>query len=230
EVASIGAGLNWGGGKSLSGSINASVGPFSAFVDSNGNNDVSVGVGASTQMFGKLSKALGPVSGNLKLSYSLNNQWNLTGSVGYETKNNINIGMNMSTSGSMGVGMSGENKSGDFASGGTGMNASSFSSGDANVDQQSMGITIPLQIIGIPLSLGFRKTKVKINIRKGFNNLEWGALYASSYNYNDNTALIYNVDNNHNPLFNDYATRTKSIDAYSTRLPQSEEDFIGDYS
>src|SRR5690606_23786125 len=80
EVASIGAGLNWGGGKSLSGSINASVGPFSAFVDSNGNNDVSVGVGASTQMFGKLSKALGPVSGNLKLSYSLNNQWNLTGS------------------------------------------------------------------------------------------------------------------------------------------------------
>jgi hypothetical protein len=231
KAASVGVGLNWGGGKGLSGSVNASLGPFSASVDSDGNTDASVGIGASTSMFGKLSKALGPISGSMNLSYSLKNQWNLSGSVGFkDKKGNSYTGVSYSSSGNFSIrSQSGSNSNG-VKGGSVGMSADSFSSGDASVDQQSTGISLRLKIVGIAVTFGFRKCRVKVNIRKGFKNLEWGALYAGNYNYNDNSALIYNVDQTHNKYFTDYAERTRSIDAYSTRLPQSEEQFIGDYS
>lgn len=223
KAASVGVGLNWGGGKGLSGSVNANYGPFSAYADTNGNTDASVGLNI-------LQLSYGPVSANTKLSYSLENQWELTGSVKYvDEENQSSVGMSYSSSGAFSIGAQGKNSKGKDVGGSIGMDASSFSSGDANVDQQSSGITIPFKVLGIPISLGLTKTKVKVNIKKGFYNQEWGALYSSDYSdFSSGTPRINSV--NPNTGFNDYAVRTNSMDMYSTRLPQSEKEFIGDYS
>lgn len=228
-AGSIGVGMNWGGGKGISGSVSASLGPLSAFADTNGYRDVSVGAKV-------LEKSLGPVSGSVNLSYSLKNQWSLSGGVGYkDKKGNSYVGASYSSSGAFSIGgKSGSDKNG-VKGGSIGMNADSFSSGDASVDQQSTGVSLPLQIVGIPIRLGFKKTKVKINIKKGFINNEWGALYSIDFHtvnqssLSDGVAKIVDVAN-YNEGFNDYVVRTKSMDTYSTRIPQEEANFISDYS
>ncbi|MFI1772533.1 thrombospondin type 3 repeat-containing protein [Thalassobellus citreus] len=157
--------------------------------------------------------------------------------IGYSLGNSESyVGAGISSDGGLSIGGSGGNKTNNTKnnnsgnSGGAGMSSRSFSSGDASVDQQSTGVALPLHVIGIPITLGFRKTKVKINIKKGFLNEEWGALYANSYNYLDKSAQIYNPSLNFNEMFSDYARRTRSMDVYSTRLPQPEESFIADNS
>ena len=230
---SVGVGLNWGGGQGLSGSVSASLHSFklgdmvnvgpNAGISATSSGDVtgSVGVGAK----------FGSMGAGASISYSLKNQWGISGGAGVQVANNSYLGIGMSSSGGFGVGMSaGTTKSGVSGSAGVGMSSNSFSSGDANVDAQSTGVALPLHAIGIPLTLGFSRTKIKINIRKGYTDYKWGALYASDYNnYANNEALIYDV-NNYNELFNDYVVRTNSMDTYSTRIPQLEEEFIGDYS
>ncbi|WP_347922488.1 hypothetical protein [Pontimicrobium sp. SW4] len=227
-AASVGVGLNWGGGQGLSGSVNANLGlgaatggmikgGVSASVSTTGDASLGYGYGVQIGSFGV----------GASVSYSLKNQWSLSGSAGVNVGENGFVGSSLSSNGSFSVGGGTKGTKGD--SGGAGMSSDSFSQGDASIDTQSTGIAVPL--IVLPITIGFRKTKVKINVRKGFLNQEWGALYANDYDYslNNNSALIYDVYN-YNELFKDYATRTNSIDTYSTRLPQPEEDFIGDYS
>jgi len=238
-AASVGVGLNWGGGQGLSGSVNATLGigagtggmvqgGVSASVSTTGDASVGAGVGIN----------IGSFNAGAGVSYSLKNQWDLSGGISYGIGDSgASIGAGFSGKGGYGISASGNNKTESAGnSGGVGMSSDSFSSGDASIDTQSSGVAIPFHFVGIPITLGFRKTKVKINIRKGFFNEEWGALYANSYNYyadqptnSNQEALIYSV-NNYNKVFYDYAKRTRSLDTYSTRLPQSEEEFIGDYS
>ena len=238
-AASIGVGMNWGGGQGLSGSVSATLGigagsegmvqgGVSASVSSTGDASVGVGIGAQ----------IGPMSAGVGLSYSLKNQWNLSGSIGVskELESGGYVSSSLSTNGGFSVGGAGNNKTNVGGnSGSAGMSSDSFSQGDASIDVQNTGIAVPLHFVGIPITLGFRKTKVKINIKKGYLNNEWGALYSNQYlGLSDGTALINNVQNNNGSNYNehyiDYMVRTKSMDTYSTRLPQAEEDFIADNS
>ncbi|WP_223270780.1 thrombospondin type 3 repeat-containing protein [Subsaximicrobium wynnwilliamsii] len=225
--ASVGVGMNWGAGKGISGSVNASahilkvgdVANVGAGASANTSGNVSVGLGASV--------SIGSLGVGASLSYSLQNQWSVSGSLGVAVAENQFVGMGMSSDGGFGVGMfAGQTKKGVSGSAGGGMNSSSFSQGDYSIDQQSTAVALPLHVIGIPITLGFSKSKVKYSLRKGFVNREWGALYAG--NFNEMTAGT-NQSGNRNGL-NDYQKRTNSFDVYSTRLPQPEEEFVGDYS
>ena len=225
--ASVGVGMNWGAGKGISGSVNASAHLFKvgdmvnvgASASANTSGNVSVGISASAM--------IGNVGVGASLSYSLKNQWSVSGSFGVAVSENTFVGMGMSSDGGFGVGMSaGTTSKGISGSAGGGMSSTSFSQGDYSIDQQSTAVALPLHAIGIPITLGFSKSKVKYSLRKGFLNNEWGALYASDYgNMTSGTTQA----NNRNGL-NDYQKRTKSFDVYSTRLPQPEEEFIADYS
>ncbi|WP_412560642.1 hypothetical protein [Winogradskyella sp. MIT101101] len=241
--ASVGVGMNWGSGQGMSGSVRASVGLGSILGDMGGvgasvsastSGDVTVGVGAGVQ--------IGSFGAGASVSYSLTQQqFSLGVGVGMSTgdsgvkgfeNSSVGLGVSMSEGGGMAIG-AGYNAYGDkgSASGGVGMSSASFSQGDASVDVQSTAVALPLHIVGIPLTLGFSKRKVTIKIRKGFYNEKWGALYSSDYyGYSSGSPLITNSQLNYNHIYGDYVVRTKSLDTYSTRLPQAEEDFISDYS
>lgn len=223
-AASVGVGLNWGGGQGLSGSVSATLGlgagsggmiqgGVSGSVNSSG--DASVGVGASA--------SIGSFGVGASVSYSLKDQWSMSGNMRATSSDGIgSIGSSFNSNGMFSV---------NAAAGGGGTNSamsSSFSQGDASIDAQSSGIALPLHMVGIPITIGFRKTKVKINIKKGFYNEEWGALYSSDFaNFSGGTPRI-NYVSNYDEVFSDYVLRTRSMDTYSTRLPQNEEDFIVD--
>jgi hypothetical protein len=248
SMVSAGVGMSWGGGQGLSGSVRASVGTgaffgemlndkfnvgASAYADTNGN--ASVGVGASY--------SFGGMGGGASVSYSLSAQQltlgvgagAYTGPSGSQDFENSSLGIGASlTEGggfSIGAGYNLSNQDGASSSAGAGMGSDSFTQGDASIDVQSTAIALPLHFTGIPLTIGFSKRKVKIDIRKGFNNREWGALYSSDFNgYASENPQIQDPNITYNEYFWDHVKRTSSMDAYSTRLPQSEEEFIGDYS
>ena len=226
-AATVGVGMNWGGGQGLSGSVSATLGlgagtgkmvqgGVSASMSTTGNASLGAGIGVQIGSFGA----------GASVSYSLKGQWNVSGNVGKKMGNNF-VGGGLSSNGGMSVGANG-NISGVKSSGGAGMSSDSFSQGDASIDTQSTGIAVPLVVL--PITLGFSKTKVKINIKKGYLNNEWGALYSSDY-YNITSGYPrINSVSNYGRFYFDYMVRTKSMDTYSTRLPQAEEEFISDYS
>lgn len=231
--ATVGAGLNWGGGRGMSGTLRASYGfdgskyglgegtgfGGTASVSTTGN--VSVGINASA--------AIGSYGAGASLGYS--SQGGLSGGIGAGAKVGKNgfagIGISLSSSGlsvSAGGGSS-NGKYGDYGgnSGGVGFGAGSTSAGDMTIEQQSLGFAVPLHPLGIPITIGFSKQKVEYSLRKGYKSEEWGALYGSDYeNLWDGVSsggvgdLYY------------YQNRLKSYDIYSTPLPQPEEIFIGD--
>ena len=236
---SIGVGANWGGGQGLSGSVQASLGVVSGYIDTKGNVGASIGlmgVGAS-------------YSNGSKPNYSISagaqsKDGNTSGGVGYSEDGTVSASYS-GAKGSVGMSFSG---GGNFSIGGTNSkgiggsvssSSSSESQGDATIDTKSIGLSVTIPIGPISVSLGFRKQKVKISILKGYENREWGALYASEYN-----RFTYDeINNTRKPLiersssfssnkdgFTDYMYRGNKLDTYSTRLPQSEEEFIGDYS
>jgi len=226
-AASVGVGMNWGGGQGLSGSVSATLGlgagtggmvqgGVSASVSTTGNASLGAGVGVQ----------IGSLGAGASVSYSLKGQWNVSGSVGMKMGNSF-VGGGLSSNGGMSVGSNG-NISGVKSSGGAGMSSDSFSQGDASIDTQSSGIAVPLVVL--PITLGFSKTKVKINIKKGYLNNEWGALYSSDYYNLASGSPRINSVSNYDEFYYDYMLRTKSMDTYSTRLPQAEEEFISDYS
>ncbi|WP_033408269.1 hypothetical protein [Psychroflexus tropicus] len=249
-VTSVGVGMNWGGGQGLSGSVNASLGLNSELLKSVG---VNAGVNASASTTGNVSVGAslayqnGSMSAGASYSYSMTEQRGSLGvGVGFADEESSGVsgfedvsyglGANFSGGGSFSVG-AGANLEGSkgSVSNGVGMGSSSFSMGDASVDVQNTAVALPLHFVGIPVTLGFSKTRVKINIRKGFNNVEWGSLYSKDFytTISDNNPLIENSGinfNGHQSNFNDYVERTKSLDTYSTKLPQPEEEFISDYS
>lgn len=234
-AASVGVGLNWGGGQGLSGSVNASYGPINAKVSSSG--DASVGVGLQVL-------SIGPASIGVGISYSLKNQWDISGVANVSKSlgdSGAFVNGSFDSKGTMSVGGAGDNNANKARGnrGGVGMGSDSFSQGDANIDSQSTGIALPLHFIGLPITLGFGKTTVRVNVKKAYLNYEWGALYSNDYNGlanqpSQNGPRIEKVKNSngtdYNEFYSDYMVRTKSMDVYSTRLPQLEEDFISDYS
>ncbi len=192
-AASVGVGLNWGGGQGLSGSVSATLGlgagsggmlkgGVSASVSTTG--DASVGASVGVQM--------GSLQAGASVSYSLTAQkFTLGVGVGLKDKaqgpkgfenTSFGLGGSLTEGGSFSVG-AGTNHSGGkrseggkgSASSGVGMGSASFSQGDASVDVQSTAVALPLHFIGLPITLGFSKTKVKINHKKrGIYNKEWG--------------------------------------------------------
>ncbi|GAB5400865.1 MAG: hypothetical protein Aureis2KO_24500 [Aureisphaera sp.] len=232
ESATVGVGMNWGGNRGLSGSVSASFGtPFHKSVggasigisaDTNGNVTATGGVGVSIGSFGAGASA----------SYSLN-KGKFTGigvGAGIKTGENTFAGVGaswdfnggMSIGGS--VGKNFENK--NSGSGSVGLGSASFSSGDFSVEQQSFGLSIPIPIGPITLTLGFNRQKVTYSLRKGFSTQEWGTLYANDFSsMTSGSSQAGSLDG-----FNDYLKRTKSFDLYSVRIPQPEQEFIGDYS
>ena len=226
-AASVGVGMNWGGGQGLSGSVSATLGlgagtggmvqgGISASASTTGNASIGAGVGVQ----------IGSLGAGASVSYSLKGQWSVSGNVGMKMGNSF-VGGGLSSDGGMSIGASG-NINGVQSSGGAGMSSDSFSQGDASIDTQSTGIAVPLVVL--PITIGFNKTKVKINIKKGYLNNEWGALYSSDYwNIASGSPRINSVTN-YDEFYYDYMVRTKSMDTYSTRLPQEEAEFISDYS
>lgn len=232
--ATVGVGMNWGGGQGMSGSVRASLGlgGFTGDMVNVGAN-ASVSTTGSTSVGLSASVTIGSLGAGASVSYSLN-QNKLSGGVGVGVGlgNGSFVGAGLSSSGGLSIGGAGENKAGSDIGGnggGVGMSSDSFSSGDASIDSQSTGAALPLHFVGIPITIGFRKTKVKINIKKGYRNQEWGALYSSDFSGLSNGTAI--VKSKHPSIsFDDYVVRTNSMDTYSVRLPQSEENFIGDYT
>ncbi|WP_340076402.1 hypothetical protein [Leptobacterium sp. I13] len=231
--ASVGVGLNWGGNRGLSGTVSGSFAFASAAISTTGN--VTVGVGAGSAIGGQNS----PLGVGGGISYSTQNQWSVSGGPrivseewtskgGY--KNQAFVGVNFSSNGGFsinsGVNISGNGTTSGNTGGGTGLNTSSFSSGDYSINQQSTNIALPLHIIGIPLTLGFGRSKVTYKLRKGYNHREWGALYAS--NYFEATNAGTNPVGFANTEFSDYQNRTYSMDIYHQTLPQPEEEFVAD--
>lgn len=226
---SVGVGMNWGGNRGLSGSVSAGIGLFKEYggagvgvsVDTNGN----VGLGASYGIDG--------IGGGASISYSLKdgkvNGYGVGVGIDAGGGNFVGVGASFDSNGGMSIGGSIGNNRGDTsaaASGSVGMGSSSFSSGDFSVETQSSGISIPIPLKVVTITIGFSKQKVKYSLRKGFVSKEWGTLYASDYN-----SMISDIPQaGTQDGFNDYVVRTKSFDTYSTRLPQPEEEYIGDYS
>lgn len=225
--ASVGVGLNWGGGQGLSGSVSVNIG-LSKAMESTG---IKAGVSASADTRGNASIGanvgikIGSFNAGASVSYSLNNQWDLSGGISKSLKDGkSSIGSSISSNG-FSIGGSKANSKGARSGGGVGMSSDSFSMGDASIDTQTSGFAVPLGAV----TIGFSKTKVKINIKKGYLNKEWGAIYSSDPSITWGSPRIKAVSGYYE-FYNDYLVRTQSMDTYSTRLPQSEEQFIGDYS
>ena len=235
-AASLGVGANWGGGQGLSGSIQASLFTANVYADTNGNFSAGVGIGPVSFATGKKPKykisrkvPIGDDDSYAKIGYSTDGSLSLSykGAKGF-------VGMSFSGSGNFSIG--------GLSKGGVGANfsksSSSESAGDATVDTKSIGLSVTVPIGPLAVSLGYRRTKVKISILKGYENREWGALYASDYSSftnpelnNSRKALIEGTSfSGSRDGFYDYMFRGNQLDSYSTRLPQSEEEFVGDYS
>lgn len=242
---SVGVGMNWGGNKGMSGSVRASVGPnlnaytlgqakigVNASINADTNGNIGVGISGSV--------SIGSYGAGASYGYSLTSKnWSAGIGVGRRIGNNdvfVGVGASYSSDGSLSVGGgaskregAGQNYGGDkSASGGGGFSSASFSQGDASVEAQGFGLSIPLEPLGIPITLGFSKRKIKYSLRKGFVTNEWGVLYANDYSGMDGSSQADGLTGN--DYFNDYTKRTNSFDLYSTRIPQAEEDFIADYS
>ncbi len=238
--ASVGVGLNWGGGKGMSGTLRASIGfdgskyglgegsgfGGSALVSTTGNVSVGLNVGVNLGSFGA----------GASVGYSTGGGFNAGTGIGASLGNGsfAGVGASLSEGGAFSIGGSGGRSSNNYAgnksaSTGGGFSSASFSAGDMNVEQQGFAFAIPLQMIGIPLTLGFSKSKVTYKLRKGFYKQDWGALYGNDYG--ETFGLTWGVSAAQGLWnFNDYQPRTKGFDSYSTRLPQSIEDFTGDQS
>ncbi|HET8737952.1 MAG TPA: hypothetical protein VFM69_15270, partial [Pricia sp.] len=231
NCAQVGVGLNWGAGKGLSGTVRASLGfkigdqgdmgSVSASASSTGTFSIGAGVG------------IGSYGAGASYSYSVSNKQGSVGvGAGRKTKDGtfIGVGASFSSNGfSIGASVTaGRNSSNtQLAGGGMGMGTSSFNSADMSVESQSAGFAIPIYIGSISVTLGFTRQKVEYSLRKGFQKNKWGALYASAFSaMTSGTSQADAFDTQ----FNDYQKRTESFDVYSTRLPQPEEEFIGDYS
>tara|TARA_R110000851_G_scaffold327695_1_gene497513 strand:- start:13 stop:7803 length:7791 start_codon:yes stop_codon:yes gene_type:complete len=237
--AQVGVGMNWGGGKGISGSVRASVGPqigdmvgasVGVSADTNGNVGINAGV----------SVAVGSYGAGASISYSLN-QGKFTGigigagvRVGPHSFAGVGAGFGFDGGFSIGASFGRENQgektfSDDKqsnSSGGVGMGSASFSSGDFSVDQQNMAFAIPVYWGPFSFTIGFSKKKVEYSLRKGFVNNSWGVLYASDFsNITSGESQADNIDG-----FTDYLKRTKKFDVYSTRLPQPQDEYIADYS
>lgn len=236
-VASVGVGMNWGGNQAVSGSVSARLGLNYAL--SNFNANLGVSASASTKGGFKagaglgVSAGLGNASVSGQLGYTLSDQWGLSGSAGFvrgdSNRNWQNaIGASFSKNG-FGLGMSQNLQNGNSAGGVVGMSSETFSESDADVSEQNTQISVPLHFVGIPITLGYNHTRVRIDIRKAFENREWGALYSNDFT--NLTSGITSIDNNsYNASFTDHNSRTSSMDVYSTGVPQTEHGFVGDYT
>ncbi|MGY5351879.1 Ig-like domain-containing protein [Wenyingzhuangia sp. IMCC45533] len=248
--ASVGVGLNWGGNRGVSGSVSASIGMASASISSTGDMSIGLNVkgisvsvssaeGGSIGVSGKYGKKGSNTSIGGSLSYSTKNQWkgsgiNIRTVTDRDDKGNATSSTGVSlTSSGISVSSSQVGSKGATTSGGASLSQSSFSSGDFSVNVQSQGITLPLQLIGIPVSLGFNKTKVTYSLRKGYKNREWGALYSSNYydiidDDDDGGNNVIGELKRMNNQFNDYQSRNRSMDTYEQTLPLGEREFVAD--
>ncbi len=231
----VGVGAHWGGGQGLSGSIQANLGVVSGYADTNGNASVGINLGFVNATYATNGKP--KYNAVVSQGYSWEGGNDNSNSVGasYSTDGTASVGYS-GAKGSLGISFSG---GGDFSVGGAtakgvgasfSSSSSSSSQGDATIDTKSMGMSVTVPVGPISISLGFRTTKVKISILKGYVNTEWGALYASEFtDIVAGEAKINNITQNKDG-FTDYMNRDYKVDSYSTRLPQSEQEFIGDYS
>lgn len=232
NAVSVGVGAHWGGGQGLSGSIQANLLVANGYADTRGNLAASIGVGGLGASF----------SNNSKPSYSFGAGKkfgdNSRGSVGYSDGNisanyrnaKTSLGISFSGTGNFSVGGNISNGKGGLAGGSFSSSSSSDSQGDATIETKSTGLSLSIPVGPISINLGFQKKRVKISILKGFEDVKWGALYSSEYSsYANGNPRIDNLSLNKDG-FTDYVDRNYLLDSYSTRLPQSEEEFIGDYS
>ncbi len=241
KAAEVGVGLSWGSNKSISGSVSASIGPASASIDTNGNYSVGVGTGGWGGVFSKVSDAAGgnksPFGGSLSISGNVK-KGGIAVNIGVGgSAGNMSAGMGVSISGqgvsssfSVGGGNaqgSGKDKTG--ASGGGNISMNSFSAGDYSYN--SKGFYIPIQI-GI-FSFGFGFNKTEVTMAKAYNKYAYGILYHDNFN-SSNTHKLYNTNLGEDPFpsylgSGDYQRRNVYGDVYEQVLPQTEQEFIGDY-
>ncbi|WP_336093669.1 MULTISPECIES: hypothetical protein [Leeuwenhoekiella] len=243
---SVGVGANWGGGKGLSGSVNASAGLATLGLEGVGGSisadtrgDVSVGLsygiglGDNAGIGGGVSYSL--TSQEVSFGLGVGAKGQDSGSNDFsDVSNSLNISFDGSGSFGVGAGSNYSNSADASARSGGSVQSRELSVGDASVSQQSFAIALPLHVVGLPITLGYNQSKVKVNIQKGYKHHDWGALY--SYDFSALTSgkvtgtgpKIYDV--NSGTGFNDYVNRATSLDTYSTPVPQTEEEFVGDYS
>lgn len=241
KAAEVGIGLSWGPNKSLSGSVSASIGPLSASMDTNGNYSVGVGAGAFAKngfegIFDKIGSGKrdgnSPFGGGLSISGNVN-EGGISANVGVG-------GSGKHVSASMGIAISGNGIGGSYSvggnnnmrgtdnrSGGAGISMNSFSAGDYSYN--SSGFYVPISI-GV-LSFGFGFNRTKITVEKAFQKHGYGVLYHASSNLYDDTNTSAGLGENvpDSGAFTDYKKRNEYGDVYEQALPQTEEEFIGDY-
>ncbi|WP_442845063.1 hypothetical protein [Leeuwenhoekiella sp. H156] len=243
---SVGAGANWGGGKGLSGSVNVSAGLATLGLEGVGGSisadtrgDVSVGLsygiglGDNAGIGGGVSYSL--TSQKVSFGLGVGAKGQDSGSNDFSNvSNSLNVSFDGSGSFGVGAGSNYSNSAGASARSGGSVQSRELSVGDASVSQQSFAIALPLHFVGLPITLGYNQSKVKVNIKKGFENYSWGALYSNDHyplttpSVTGHNPKIYDV--NSNTGFYDYINRATSLDTYSTSIPQTEEEFVGDYS
>lgn len=236
QAAEVGIGLSWGSNKSLSGSVSATVGPISASIDTNGN----YGVGLNHSVFskGSLLKAFegsskGVSSGGFGGSLTISGNTNKGG-----VSANIGVGGSSGAlTGSMGVSISGSGIGSSYSIGaknesgsGASMSMNSFSAGDFSYNTK--GVYIPINI-GI-FKFGFGYNRTEITLAEAYSKFAFGSLYHNQtllYNNPESNfqGSINNVGDLHDNMFSDYQKRNVYGDVYEQTLPQSEEEFIGDY-
>jgi hypothetical protein len=224
--AEVGVGASWGSNKAMSGSINASFGyghmGGGVSIDTNGN--YSLGIGGGTGKAGQSGFGGGlTMSGNVnggKIGFGVG--------VGARTSGGLTIGVGASLDGSSAyasIGYSnvqgGDTGAAKGQAGGGSLSMSSFSKGDWKI--KSEGFYIPCQIY--IFTFGFGKQKTTYTLRKGYNKVGYGSLYAADDSPTNTPILNQSIDGQ----FTDYQNRYRYTDAYEQELPVPEKQFVGDY-
>lgn len=231
---SVAIGANWGGGQGLVGTIQYNLLIANIYADTRGNISGGVGLFGNSMSFSNNSKPnyslgyMGPLGGGNSGGFSYSDDGTVSLAGGTEELGGVGISFNGSGNFSIGA------VSSSGAGGSLSISSNNQTQGDATIETESLGLNVIIPIGIIDIRLGFGRQKVNISIKKGYENRKWGALYSNHY-YGDGYAVgtpkIYSVANS-NELdgFNEYMVRYKQLDSYSTRIPQPEEEFIGDYS
>lgn len=226
-VVSAGTDIAWGSGKGITVTqwdnykLSEEI-SLTTYRSYNANSGLSVGANATLTLLGFANYTVG-MNHNLKTGEET---WDdgTSFSAGYGTSdkngNKYAVGMSFSENGySIGASYNGYGA-------GFGQYSNSYNAGDITTESQSTGFSVSIPLGYFSISVGYKKEKVKYSLRKGQKIQEWGSLY--SWDFNNIAELDGQAASEGN--FIDYQKRTKAMDAYSTVIPTSEEEFIGDYS
>lgn len=223
-AGSIGVGYSWGSNKSLSGSIQYTVGMKDAF-----GSGVGVGITGSLDQDGgyyigayaKIAPGGGSDNVTASIGYSSSGDWTFgaKASDGFSS-----IGVNYNTKGIWSINASsGDNSVENGVSGGGGsFSFGSFTQGDYDVSVDKKGLNLDFAYVGVPFYIRFSRSKVTYSLKKGYKDIAFGVMYSSA-------AKFLNPSFNRPDGNTDFKNRSVYMDVYEQALPQDESEYISDF-